>query len=156
LQTIANMLAALREGDYSIRGRGKSKDDALGLALMEISTLGETLRGQRLGAMEATALLERVMEEIEVAIFAFDREERLVLVNRAGRRLLAKPEERLLGRHADALGLSGCLEAQSPTTMDLSFPGSMGRWEVRRTNFRQGGEPHRLLVLSDLSRALRE
>src|ERR1041385_5618477 len=30
LQTISNLLAALREGDYSIRARGASSDDALG------------------------------------------------------------------------------------------------------------------------------
>ena len=72
LQTLSNMLAALREGDYSIRARSADRDDALGLALLESNLLGETLRAQRLGAMEATALLRTVMAEIDVAIFAFD------------------------------------------------------------------------------------
>jgi nitrogen fixation/metabolism regulation signal transduction histidine kinase len=31
------------------------------------------------------------MEEIDVAVFAFDAEERLQLVNRAGERLLGQP-----------------------------------------------------------------
>src|SRR6476661_1543096 len=44
LQTIANLLAALREGDYSIRARGASTDDGLGLALFEVNVLSETLR----------------------------------------------------------------------------------------------------------------
>ena len=74
LQTIANLLAALREGDYSIRARGASPDDALGLALLEVNALSETLRAQRLRALEATALLRRVIEEIDVAVFAFDGE----------------------------------------------------------------------------------
>src|SRR5205823_8917291 len=39
---------------------------------------------------------------------------------------------------------------------DAVFPGGSGRWEVRRSMFRQGGLPHQLLVLSDVSRALRE
>src|SRR2546430_3346110 len=72
LQTISNMLAALREGDFSLRARGSDPDDALGLLLLELNTLGEDLRAQRLGALEATALLRRVMEEIDVAVFAFD------------------------------------------------------------------------------------
>jgi len=50
LQTISNMLAALREGDFSIRARGAHSGDSLGLALLEINILGETLRAQRLGA----------------------------------------------------------------------------------------------------------
>jgi signal transduction histidine kinase len=38
----------------------------------------------------------------------------------------------------------------------MSFPGGTGRWGVRRSTFRQAGRPHQLLVLTDLSRALRE
>jgi two-component system, NtrC family, nitrogen regulation sensor histidine kinase NtrY len=72
LQTLSNLLAALLEGDYSIRSRGATAHDALGLAMLEVNALGETLREQRLGALEATALLRKVMEEIEVAVFAFD------------------------------------------------------------------------------------
>ena len=63
LQTMSNLLAALREGDYSIRARGARADDALGEVLLEINQLGETLRVQRLGAFEATALLRKVMED---------------------------------------------------------------------------------------------
>src|SRR5262245_16251860 len=106
LQTLSNMLAALREGDYSIRARGAERDDALGLAFLESNLLGETLRTQRLGAMEATALLRTVMGEIDVAVFAFDEDGRLRLVNRAGERLLAQSAERLLGRTADQVGLA--------------------------------------------------
>src|SRR5215213_2136868 len=81
LQTIANLLAALREGDYSIRARGAREADGLGLALLEVNLLGDTLRTQRLQALEATALLGRVIEEIDVAVFAFDSDRRLQLVN---------------------------------------------------------------------------
>lgn len=156
LQTLSNLLAALREGDFSVRARGARPDDALGLALLETNLLSRTLREQRLGALEATALLRKVMEETDVAVFAFDEAGMLRLVNRAGERLLGRPALRLLGRGAGKLGLGGCLEGESPRTLDGMFPGAAGRWELRRSTFRQGGEPHRLLVLSDLSRALRE
>jgi PAS domain S-box-containing protein len=156
LQTLSNMLAALREGDYSIRARGAERDDALGLAFMESNLLGETLRAQRLGAMEATALLRTVMAEIDVAIFAFDDAGRLRLVNRAGERLLDQPAERMLGRAATQLGLSEYLEGESPRTIDATFGGGSGRWEVRRGGFRQDGRPHMLLVIADVSKTLRE
>jgi two-component system nitrogen regulation sensor histidine kinase NtrY len=156
LQTLSNMLAALREGDYSIRARGAERADALGLAYLESNLLGETLRAQRLGAMEATALLRTVMAEIDVAVFAFDAEDStLRLVNRAGERLLAQPAERLLGRTAEQLGLAGCL-AVTAAPVDLQFPGGAGRYDVRRGAFRQDGRPHTLLVLADVTRALRE
>src|SRR5438067_964113 len=156
LQTLSNMLAALREGDYSIRARGAEREDALGLAYLEANLLGETLRTQRLGAMEATALLRTVMADIDVAVFAFDDDERLRLVNSAGERLLGHVAERLLGRTAEQVGLADCLVGESPRTMDVTFPGAAGRWEVRRGSFRQSGRPHTLLVLADVTKALRE
>ena len=156
LQTLSNLLHALREGDYSIRARGARPDDALGEVIVEVNALGETLRTQRLGAVEATLLLRTVMTEIEVAIFTFDVEQRLRLVNRAGERLLAQPAEKLLGRRASDLGLAECLEGEVPRTAQLVFPGGIGRWGVSRSTFREGGLPHQLLVLTDLSRALRE
>jgi len=156
LQTMTNLLAALREGDYSIRARGAREDDALGEALLEINLLGETLRVQRLGAFEATALLRTIMAEIDVAVFTFDPDRRLRLVNRAGEHLLAQPMDKLLGRSADELGLAICLDSDEDAPLALNFPGGSGRWGVRRSTFRERGLPHELLVLTDLSRTLRE
>ncbi|HWG59125.1 MAG TPA: ATP-binding protein [Candidatus Acidoferrales bacterium] len=156
LRTISNLLAALREGDFSIRARGAGREDALGEVLREVNALGETLRQQRLGAMEATALLRKVMEEIDVAVFAFDADGCLRLVNRAGERVLNHPAEHLLGRKADALGLAECLAGETPRIAPIAFPGKSGRWEIHRGLFREGGLPHQLLVITDVSRALRE
>ena len=159
LQTLSNILAAIREGDYSIRGRRALSGDALGEVMLEVNDLGQTLREQRLGAMEATALLRTVMAEIDVAVFAFDGEQRLRLVNRAGEKLLAQPSARLLGRTSEELGLTECLNrpaGSAPYTMQMVFPGGVGRWDVRRSTFREGGAPHQLLVLTDLSQTLRE
>jgi two-component system nitrogen regulation sensor histidine kinase NtrY len=156
LQTMTNLLAALREGDYSIRARGAREDDALGEALLEINSLGETLRVQRLGAFEATALLRTIMAEIDVVVFTFDPERRLRLVNRAGENLLAQSIDKLLGRKASELGLGACLDAHEDAPLTLTFPGGSGRWGIRRSSFREHGLPHELLVLTDLSRTLRE
>jgi PAS domain S-box-containing protein len=156
LQTLANLLGALREGDFSIRARGARGDDALGLAYMEVNALSEMLRQQRLGALEATALLRTVMEEIEVAVLAFDEERRLRLVNRAAERLLGRAAPRLLGLTAEELALDEYLAGPAPRTFRASFAGGSGSWELRRSSFRQGGLPHQLMVLTDLSRALRE
>src|SRR5207245_5164152 len=156
LQTLSNLLAALREEDFSIRARGARYNDALGEVMREVNALSETLREQRLGALEATALLRTVMEEIEVAVFTFDQDHRLRLVNRAGERLLSRAAEQLLGRNAAELGLAECLQSEAARTLQMTFPGGIGRWGMRRSNFRQGGFPHQLLVLSDLSRALRD
>src|SRR6267378_2571941 len=126
LQTLSNLLAALREEDFSLRARGARSDDAMGEVIIEVNALSETLRQQRLGALEATALLRTVMEEIDLAIFTFDNCEKLRLVNRAGERLLGRPEERLLGFTAEELGLGASWRAKPRTRWSWPFPEAPG------------------------------
>jgi nitrogen fixation/metabolism regulation signal transduction histidine kinase len=163
LQTLSNLLAALRERDFSIRARrtsarlpGPAVEDPLAAVMLEVNELAGTLHDQRLGALEASTLLRTVMLEIDVAVFTFDGQHALRLVNRAGERLLRLPSEQLLGKTAEELKLQWCLDGQTPRIEDVSFPGGSGRWEMRRTTFRQEGRPHQLLVLSDVSRPLRD
>jgi two-component system, NtrC family, nitrogen regulation sensor histidine kinase NtrY len=156
LQTMANLLSAVREGDFSIRARGASREDPHGDVMTEINSVGSILRAQRLGAMEATALLRTVMEEIDVAIFAFDSDGVLRLVNRSGQELLASPAEKILGRSAHEIGLGECIEGPPTGVLQHTvFPGGNGRWGMRRTQFREGGLPHEMVVVADLSEALR-
>lgn len=161
LRTLANLLEAMREGDYSIRARNARDEDALGEVMQQVNAMATTLRAQRLGALEATTLLRKVMEEIDVAVFAFDAEQKLKLINRAGERLLNQPPERLMNLTAAELHLDDCLTGAAdsnsgPETIQKSFPGGTGRWGLHRGIFREGGLPHTLLVLTDLTKMLRE
>jgi PAS domain-containing protein len=107
--------------------------------MREVNALADALRGQRLGALEATALLRKVMEEIDVAVFAFDGGQRLALVNRAGERLLGRPSERLLGLPASELSLQEALAAEARRselvprrrTLELAVPLPPGRTPAR-------------------------
>ncbi len=156
LQTMANLLEALRESDFSFRARGARRGDPLGDTLLEINALADTLRDERLGSLEAGALLRTVMAEIDVAVFAFDDARRLQLVNRAGERLLGRPAAQLMRKTADELHLAACLDGAAPQVLNIAFPGGSGQWEVRCGSFRQGGLPHRLVVLTDVSVPLRQ
>ncbi|MEM7587151.1 MAG: ATP-binding protein [Acidobacteriota bacterium] len=156
LQTLANLLEALREGDYSIRARQPRPDNALGEVMFEVNQLGDLLRTSRFDAVDAAALLEKIIEEIDVAVFTFDEATLLRLVNRAGERMMAQPAARLIGRSASDLNLADCLEGEAGRTFERAFPGQTGRWQCRSSTFREGGLPNHLLVLSDLSKALRE
>ncbi len=153
LQTLSNVLAALREGDYSLRARRADATDDLGLVYLEANALAETLRGQRLGALEASALLRTVMAELDAAIFAFDADGTLRLVNRGGERFVHHAGDRLLGRTAEELGLADCLLGETPRVLERAGAAAT-RWELRRTSFRQDGRAHQLVVLTDVSRTL--
>jgi two-component system nitrogen regulation sensor histidine kinase NtrY len=156
LQTLANMLEALREGDYSMRGRNVDPEDAFGEVMVEVNTLSRTLYDQRLEALEAGALLQKIIADVDIGVFAFDAALRLRIVNRAGEHLLGGTSEALKGRSAAELGLAEMLAQESGRIVAHVFPGGGGRWEIRRRSFREGGKPHELLVISELSRALRE
>ncbi|MBE5317304.1 MAG: histidine kinase [Xanthomonadales bacterium] len=154
LYTLANLLEALREGDFSLRGSRAQRGDAIGEVIWEVNALSATLREQRLRVEESNALLGKVIEAIDIALFSFDAESRLQLVNAAGLRLLGRSHA--AGRSAAELGLEDCLAVETAAVLKRSFGGSEGRFDVRRFRFRSAGRPQDLLVITDLSRALRE
>ncbi len=156
LRSLANMLEALREGDYTMRGRNIDPEDAIGEVMVEVNTLSRTLHDQRLEALEAGALLQKVIADVDIAVFGFDSHLRLRLVNRAGEILLGSNADELRGRTASDLGVAAMLDEASGRIVSHVFPGGSGRWDIRRRSFREGGRPHELLVISDLTRALRD
>jgi nitrogen fixation/metabolism regulation signal transduction histidine kinase len=156
LYLAANLLGALHEGDYSIRGTGARPGSAADLVMKEINSLGNTLQRQRSEAVESTALLTSVMGAIDVAVFAFDMDERLVLANPAAERLLNRRGGAIVGSDARALRLERYLTGDTPRLIEGAFGAAGGRFELRRSTFYRDGKPHQLLVFADLSRALRE
>ena len=156
LYTLSNLLEALREGDFSLRGTRARRGDAVGEVVWEVNALSQTLREQRLRVEETLALLTKVLNTIDMAIFAFDAGMRLRLINPAGERLLATSAAAAMGRTAEELDLALCLTHDQAQTLKRAFAGGSGSWECRRATFREGGLPHQLLVITDLSRALRE
>jgi two-component system, NtrC family, nitrogen regulation sensor histidine kinase NtrY len=156
LQTLANVVAALSEDDYSFRARGGQRYDALGDLALEINRLASTLQGRRAGALEAMALVERVMRSMQSPVLAFDPEGRLRLLNAAGERAFGLRVQTALGHSANQLKLEELLHVADDGVISLTMGQQPVRWVVKRTSFRLRGIPHTLLVLSDVSVALRE
>ena len=156
LRSIANLLEALRGGDYAVRGRHATQGDALGDVVLEVNRLGATLRSQRFEALEASALLNKVLTEIDVAVFAFDGEEHIRLANRAAGELLRRHPDVLLGLTATEAGMGALVDGPRVSSESHNFPGRTGRWQIMRETFREAGVEFRLLVVTDLSQALRE
>jgi two-component system nitrogen regulation sensor histidine kinase NtrY len=156
LRTVASVLAAFREGDFSVRARDHKKNRLLSDLLAELNQLGDMLRDRRLGEIEAWALLRKVMAEVDVVVLAVDDAGRIKLANDSAARVLGEHAPALLGRDAAALGLGALLLGEVPRVVTDPAPLGRGRWELRRGAFRLSGEPHVLVVLSDVSGALRD
>lgn len=156
LHILTNVLGAVRENDFTIRARGSGHRDALYEVTRELNQLTQQLQRARFGEVEASALLATVIREIDVAIFAFDADEKLQFANPAGQRLLGRENDKIEGLPASELGLEECLTGSSDRVLTRKFGGADARWGLRRRSFREHGRPHQLLVISDLSRTLRE
>ncbi len=152
LQTIANILSALREKDYSVRARHQRRDDALGLAMAELADLAEQLRAERWRDEEAAAGLARVVEGLDAAVIAIDGNRVVRLANRTAERLVGKPLE---GVGIKELGLENLFVVDAPHTIELALPGGRGTWEVRPSRVRLSGVSHDLVVMTDVQHALR-
>jgi two-component system, NtrC family, nitrogen regulation sensor histidine kinase NtrY len=156
MRSLVSMVEALRKGDYSIRPGKVDREDVVGEAMYEIGLLGNALHEQRLQDVEAGALLDKLIAEVDIAVFAFDGARRLRRVNRAGEALFKPALGEVKGLTASDLGLEAMLGETAGSIVSHEFPAGSGRWEIRHRRFRQDGKPHELLVLSDLSRALRD
>lgn len=156
LRSIANLLEALRGGDYAVRGRHATRGDALGDVVLEVNRLGATLRTQRFEALEASALLNKVLTEIDVAVLVFDGAEHIRLANRAAGELLRRHPDVLVGLTAEEAGMGGLVDGARLSSESHNFPGRTGRWQIMRETIREAGVMFRLLVVTDLSQALRE
>ncbi|HEY3704818.1 MAG TPA: ATP-binding protein [Terracidiphilus sp.] len=154
LQTLSNVVASMREGDYSFRARGAGSRDAMGELATEVNALADLLQKQRVRSLEATALLARILEVMHSPLFAFDREDVLQLVNTSGTQILGKSYARSFGHSAAELGLEDLLNAADQTVH--SFGDRPTRWLLRKATFRQEGVPHTLLLLADVSVPLQE
>jgi nitrogen fixation/metabolism regulation signal transduction histidine kinase len=156
MQTASNMLSALREGDFSLKANYTDKEDALGQLMLEINLLTQVLAEHRMDAMEAHALMDKVIQNIDAAVITFDPDCCIKLANKAARDLLGLDESDLSNCYAAELGLDKVLESPANATIPHPNPEKSGRFTVRKGTYRVAGAPHELIILIDVSRNLRE
>ncbi|HET7570546.1 MAG TPA: ATP-binding protein [Gammaproteobacteria bacterium] len=156
LRTLTNLMESLKEGSYTLRGTHAHKPGVLGEVTDHLNALAASLQGERVASQEAGALLSKVVDEVDIAVLTFDELERLTFINPAGEHLLGEDRKTLMYRPAAALQLSSLLRGPQAATVQRTFPGGAGPWDVRRRIFRQEGRRRHLLVMTDVSRALRE
>ena len=154
--TAFDLLAALREGDYGLRGHVQWRRDPLQVLIADINALSDELRDGRRKRTEASRFLGKTLVALNSAVFVVDDAGILRLINPAARKLLHAERAAVVGRVADELGLGPALVARDDTILDHHFPSGKGRWAVRRAVWYSAGREHTLVMLHDLSAALNE
>lgn len=168
LQTMSNVVAALREDDFSFRARGARRGDSMGDLALEINALASTLQRQRIAAVDALSLVEIVMSSMPSPILAFDAGRRLRLANPSAEAAFRLSAPEAIGRTAQDLNLEGLFADSShrgrkpqirtaeDDELNPAMPLTQGLWSIDHTSFRLHGIPHTLFVLTDVSAALRD
>ena len=154
LQRLAGLLQGLRAEDYALRlraGGGPAGDVA-----REFNALAAHLGAEQRHGRETDALLSQLLASLELGVLIIDEQNRLVELNPAAEALLGETASELIGLPAAQFGLSPWLQCPVPFIDRRDFRAGEGPWEVRRVVFRRLGRPHRLLVVTDVSHALRE
>ncbi|TPG11950.1 histidine kinase [Rhodanobacter glycinis] len=153
LYTLAGLLEALREGDYSMRG---VRGGVLGDAIYDVNALADRLQQERLQFEDSSRLLGKTLAALDSAVLVFDHDVRLRLLNPAAQRLLAGDRSTLIGRQASELALDALLAAPDARVIKHTFPGRSGRFDIRHAPLRNEGRSGQLLVINDVGRVLRE
>lgn len=154
--SLANVLESVRSGEFSMRVTASNPTTAWSEVYREINDLTDRLQGSRLDELEEDILLDKLLAEFEVPVLVFDGRRVLKNVNQKGCRLFAKSREELVGLRVEQLNLHDLLEHESGAVIDHWFPEQGGRWELRKNYFVRRGQRFLLVLINDLSRALRE
>src|SRR5258708_4787243 len=77
IRVLSNVISSLKEEDFSLQASHGVPGDALGDLTIEINDLARSLRGERLGLVEAGNLLNKILSEVDAVIFAFSPDGRV-------------------------------------------------------------------------------
>ena len=155
LRTLDGLLESLREGDYSVRGAVSGGDGQIRL-MGRFNALAQRLQDEQRDSHESLQLLSKTLAALDGAVFAFEQDDRLRLINPAGERLLGRPAAELLGQRAEALGLAPLFDIPNGRIHPHAFPTQQGRWQIGHASLRSRSQAGRLLVLQPMERALRD
>ncbi|MEH6384834.1 MAG: ATP-binding protein [Colwellia sp.] len=156
LRSISNALMSLAESDYSIRLGLCERGQILDEVVRSVNRLRDLLHAERTGAAETGALFARVVEKVDVALFAFDPNGNLCMVNERGLLLLNRSRKEVLDKSAQMLGLAACLASSDNKVLRLNLAGSASNWLIKKAQYREFGAPRELVIMSDLTAPLRE
>jgi nitrogen fixation/metabolism regulation signal transduction histidine kinase len=154
LRSIDNLLEALETEDYSLRATDQYGTDELGSVYARVNKLAESMQYKRVAESELHFLLEKVIEQIDVAIVVFDSQLAISMLNPRCCELLAKSPAELVGTPLAESEFTRL--PWKDTLVDYEFPGASGKWKITWQEYREQGRPGRILYISDLQTVLAE
>lgn len=155
LLTLANLVEGIRHNDFSFRLSLVDKSGATEELSREINLLVESLQQKQLAYVESNIALDKLIEQIDIPVLVIDASGAVKNSNHFAAKLFNYEREEVIGLSVEQLKIEAFLKLSSGTIIEHQFPTQGGRWEIKSKVILSSGKKYQLLVISDISRALR-
>ncbi len=152
--SIANLLEAIAEGDYTLRSKVTNDKDELTEVKQLLNTLTDRLATQSLEIKESQLLLDNVISHIDVAIVATDADFNLTFANPTACQLFTIENEKLDQLHIRDLGLKQPIQVGVKYAVELTHTEQAKTCHIYSVSYTHYGQQHYLLFISDIQRIL--
>lgn len=156
IRTLSNLIEAIRAEDYSLKSSRTREPGELAELYQQVNALNDKLKESRQSEMELQNILEKIVNQINVAIVACDVDDRISLVNKLASKLLRQSADSLIGSDLSSTPFSQLPLDKDSQLLDYAFPGADGRWQINQQHYRHHGKPGRILFITDLKQVLSE
>ncbi|MES2605237.1 MAG: ATP-binding protein [Pseudomonadota bacterium] len=157
-RSLHNLLEAMVKGNYTLRG-ARGDGGSYGKLVVVINELADTLHRQRLQSEEKQLLLLKVINQIDVAILAWDEENRIQLLNPAAAELLGIGGDiagvDMAALLPDSVAFAKAMQAGQAQLRDLELGNNYGRYVLFKERFIADGKTHHLLFMTNIASILR-
>jgi len=160
-RTLSNIVEAMIQGDYSLKGRLQS-NKAFEELLALVNSLSDTLSRHTIEARESRLLLERIMEQMDAMVLAVDEKGCLVMANASAKKLFLtsiitnNQSNDFLGLKLAELSLGAAIVNAPAGIITFNDNALKGEHFLFKESFLSEGKVHQLYLITSADRLLME
>ncbi len=161
IQTLSNLVEAMIDGDYTLRGR-RQNNPAFQELLDLINQLANSLHQHKLKAEESQLLLEKIMQQMGAMLFATDSSGKIAIINSAAKKIFFPQDNHNLIQSVneapafDKSGINQLLQQEQSGIIRLEHKNISGEFFLFRDQFYSNNQIHQLYLLTKADKVLRE
>ncbi|QLE85802.1 PAS domain-containing protein [Shewanella sp. Scap07] len=156
VRTLTSVVEALTCEDYSMRAKESSSCGVINELSQLINTLANTFAQQSLITKEKHILLNKVINQIDVAIIATDSRDNVTLMNPAAEKLFNRRVERMKGWPIRELGIPATTPEHNKQVLEFDLKEHKKKIYLHRDEYFENGIKQQLIFITDIQNLLRE
>ena len=155
-RTSANLITAMQAGDHAIRANHLESEGALKEFNQVFNGLSLALAEQQLISRERQILLDKITQQIDVAIIAVDKNSHIILMNPAAEKLFSYRFDEVAGWPISTLGLQDVLTHENRQVTEFEVKAHKKKVFIHTDEYLEQGERKKLIFITDIQTLLHE